>query len=385
MSFQFQLPTAIYFDTVAADTVAAIVGRRRAVLICSTGFLARRSDDAFRASLGDSLTAVVAGAPSNPSVRSVCSLAQEVAEADPEVLVAIGGGSVIDAAKGIAAVNSEDCREPAELLSLLRAGGKMRSPQVLPVIAVPTTSGTGSEVTSFATIWDDENHQKFSVHGPQNAPEAAVLDPALTLTLPENDTVSTGLDAISQGLESLWNKHSNPVTQSWAAEAIKVSLSALPALLRDLSDLGARRDMMLGSLLSGLAISQTRTGIAHAMSYPLTAHYGTPHGIACSFTLAAILKKNVAQDDGRFQFLAQYLGLNDTDQLNGVIQSTLNDTGVLSRLAQTVSTPDCVVEKFDEMFAVGRADNNFAALSRHEIMNILVDSLEGFPMNPKIK
>jgi alcohol dehydrogenase len=380
LAFQFRLPTKILFDVPAAETVGSEVGNRRAVLVCSNGFKNRKSDESFRAALKERLVYVAAGVPSNPSVNSICKLAKEVAEHRPDVLIAVGGGSVIDAAKGIAAVFAEDCQEPHQLLNLLRNGGQLRSPQKLPVLSVPTTSGTGSEVTSFATIWDDENHKKYSVDGPQNAPETAILDPALTLSLPENDTVSTGLDAISQGLESFWNKRSNPATQAWAAEAIRVSMKALPALMRDLSDLTARREMMLGSLLAGMSISQTRTGVAHAISYPLTAHFGTPHGIACSFTLASILRKNVEHDDGRFLYLTRHLGLGTTSQLCESIQAVLEITNVLGRLQRTVPDTRQIFGKFDEMFTAGRADNNFFTLGRDETMQILESSLIGFPV-----
>src|SRR5690606_30104611 len=146
-------------------------------------------------------------------------------------------------------------------------------------------AGTGSEVTPFSTIWDGQGAKKYSVATPRLFPQKALLFPELTGTLPWDVTVCTGLDALSQCLESVWNRRATPLTSAIATDGIRKIFQALPELKQNLGHLPSRQLMMEASLFSGLCISQTRTAMAHAVSYPLTAHFGTPHGIACSFTL----------------------------------------------------------------------------------------------------
>jgi phosphonate metabolism-associated iron-containing alcohol dehydrogenase len=220
-------------------------------------------------------------------------------------ILAIGGGSVLDAAKVLSVTLSSPLSKP--LTAVLRDGDPSAWSKTLQLIAVPTTSGTGSEVTPFATVWDQQNHKKHSVTGPEVLPDIALLDPQLTLTLPYEETLFTGLDAISHALESLWNKNRNAITESYARQALLLANAALPLVLEQPDNIDARAMMQQASMLAGLAISQTRTAIAHSISYPLTSHYGVPHGLACSFTLPALIRhvtKDAADNDLTTLFLA---------------------------------------------------------------------------------
>src|SRR5690606_14532428 len=131
--------------------------------------------------------------------------------------------------------------------------------------------------------------------GPGMFPAVALVDPDLTRSLPESETVSTGLDALSQGLEAWWNRNAGPVTDAFALRAARLALDTLEPLVADLGDPVLRTAMAEASLLAGLAISGTRTAVAHSISYPLTLRFGIPHGLACGFTLPVILEYN---DDG---------------------------------------------------------------------------------------
>ena len=159
--------------------------------------------------------------------------------------------------------------------------------------AIPTTSGTGAEVTPFATVWDHTNHKKHSLAGPHMYPRSALLDPSLTLSLPSEETLHTGLDATSHALESLWNHNRTPVSSVFAMRALSLIVDVLPSALEAPGDINHRSSMQEASLLAGLAISQTRTATAHAVSYPLTSHFDVPHGLACSFTLPVLLAANL--------------------------------------------------------------------------------------------
>lgn len=211
----------------------------------------------------------------------------------PEVVVALGGGSVIDSAKVFAAARGDFDAVDAYLKK--RAGAETLHPS--PIIAVPTTAGTGSEVTCWGTVWDNAGGVKFSLAHSGLYPEFAIVDPELMLGKPRDLTVQTGLDALSHALESLWNRNSNPVSLAHAVMAARGVLSTLPQLVNDLRNVELRERMARAALLAGFAFSNTKTAIAHSLSYPITLRYGVPHGIACSFSLPMIIR-SVAGEGG---------------------------------------------------------------------------------------
>ncbi|HUZ63766.1 MAG TPA: iron-containing alcohol dehydrogenase PsrA [Acetobacteraceae bacterium] len=223
--------------------------------------------------------------PDYDSLRAACA-SFAGAQVSPQVIVALGGGSVIDTAKVLAAAGDDFSRVQGYLEG--RHGAEAL--RHLPIIAVPTTAGTGSEVTSWATVWDTSNRKKYSLARPELYPEHAVVDPLLTVGVPRGLTVSTGLDALSHALESIWNVNSNPVSANHAVVAAREIMSCLPRLASDLDNVDLRTRMARASLFAGLAFSNTKTAIAHSLSYYLTLHYGVVHGIACSFSLPAVMR-----------------------------------------------------------------------------------------------
>lgn len=204
----------------------------------------------------------------------------------PEVLVALGGGSVIDSAKAFAAAPG-DFSKVKRYLETKEGEEDLSS---IPIIAVPTTAGTGSEVTCWATIWDEKRGRKFSLAREDLYPEVALVDPQLMLGKPYGLTLATGLDALSHSLESIWNINANPVSARHAVAASRAIISNLPLLLRDLGNLELRSEIAEASLNAGLAFSNTKTAIAHNLSYPITLGWQVQHGIACSFTLPTVLR-----------------------------------------------------------------------------------------------
>jgi alcohol dehydrogenase len=210
-----------------------------------------------------------------------------------EAIVALGGGSVMDAAKVLAAAKGDF----ETVRRHLETGKDGETLGRTPIIAIPTTAGTGSEVTSWATVWDTSAMKKYSLARETLYPEAALVDPLLTLGLPRAITISTGLDALSHALESIWNVNANPVSSSLAEVAAREVIEALPLLADDLANEALRTRLARASLFAGLAFSNTRTALAHSLSYHLTLHHGVPHGIACSFSLPMVMRA-VAGCDG---------------------------------------------------------------------------------------
>lgn len=211
----------------------------------------------------------------------------------PEVIVALGGGSVIDSAKVFAAARGDF----AAMDAYLKKRASMDTIAPWSLIAVPTTAGTGSEVTCWGTVWDNAGGVKFSLAHPGLYPEYSIVDPELMVGKPRDLTIQTGLDALSHSLESLWNRSANPVSMAHAIAAARGVLATLPQLVNDLTNTDLRAGMARAATLAGFAFSNTKTAIAHSLSYPITLRHGVPHGIACSFSLPMIIR-SVAGESG---------------------------------------------------------------------------------------
>lgn len=247
--------------------------------------------------IGAQLQGVVDCVQPNPDVQWLAPLYAQVQRdhADLPCIVALGGGSAIDCAKALL------CATPSgrfdELLTLLEQGGQLPAGAHKALIAIPTTAGTGSEVTPWATLWDQAAGRKHSLHQACTWPEAAIIDAELMVSLPAGATLAAGLDALSHALESIWNVHRNPVSMALAVQSARSTLATLPALMQQPDSLALRADMAQAALLAGLAFSNTKTALAHSLSYDITLRHGVPHGLACSFSLPLVLEMALGVDD----------------------------------------------------------------------------------------
>ncbi len=224
----------------------------------------------------------------NPDFRMLTEACARFAAAQPvpEVVVALGGGSAIDAAKVVAAGgNGFDA-----VKRYLEDGAGEDALTATPIIAIPTTAGTGSEVTCWASVWDRDTGRKHSLTRRSLYATDALIDPELTVGMPPALTVSTALDALSHSLESIWNVNGNPISTNHAVNAATEILLALPELVDDLGNLDLRVRISRAATIAGLAFSNTKTALAHSISYPITLRHGTPHGLACSFSLPMLMR-----------------------------------------------------------------------------------------------
>lgn len=295
----------------------------------------------------------------------------------PEAVVGFGGGSALDSAKVIAALLATPC--DVTLSTLLRDPSILRDVEVLRLIAVATTAGTGSEVTPFATVWDSICLAKESLASERVWPALAIVDADLMDELPREVTLATGLDALNQAAESIWNRRATPVTFELAARALEVGWPAWSRLLENGHDRQARASMAEASVLAGLAISQTRTALCHAISYPITARYGVAHGVACGFTMAAVARFLASGDDGRLDRLARRLLGPEAGAvaLSEAFRSSLRAAGVPALVRKAVGSLDCLFALVSEMRSPGRADNLMAAVSSADIEALLADAWDG--------
>ena len=270
---------------------------RRVLLVTDAGLVAAghaaRAERALREAGCELATfAEVATDPDAPGVARCADAARAAfAGAGPELFVGLGGGSAIDVAKGAA--------------MLLAAGGRMQDywgfgkvrAALRPLIAVPTTAGTGSEVQSYALIADETTHQKMACGAVDAAPRVAVLDPELTLTLPRATTACTGLDALGHALETAVTKKRTPLSRVFSREAFRLLAPNFARVLAAPEEREARAAMLLGASWAGLAIEHSMLGAAHSLANPLSARLGLAHGLAVGLALPVVVRFN-AEDAG---------------------------------------------------------------------------------------
>ena len=327
-TLRYRNPVDVRFGVGSLALLPEVLRGRPAVVITfpeaeATGLL-----PTVRSLLGAQLRGIITDIEPNPGVAWVeAHYADFWSRYSDAVVVAIGGGSTIDSAKAL--LSRPPSGTFAETLVALRAGQTPPTAQALPLISIPTTAGTGSEVTPWATLWDRTaaTPTKLSFHTEALWSEIALVDPALTLTLPDSVTRVSALDALSHALESIWNLNANPVSDALAVEAAGTLIATLPSLLADPRDLALRTEVSRASLLAGLAFSNTKTALAHAISYPLTLRYGVPHGIACSFTLPLVWSMAQGVSPARDAVLAEIFGPQETNP-TGALRSFLESVGV---------------------------------------------------------
>jgi alcohol dehydrogenase len=260
---------------------------------------------------------VFSGVHPNPTTGDLAAGAEAVAAAaqacpadHPEsprmALVAVGGGSPIDAAKGIAlaAVNPQRGRD-LDYRNQFAA-------KALPVVAVPTTAGTGAETNAFGVVTDPLTHRKFYVGHASSLPAAAILDPSLTVGLPPLATAATGMDALTHALESYLSIRANPWSDGIALQVIRMIAAYLPRACADGMDLEARSQMLLAAHMAGVGMATTGLGLCHAVSHSLGGRFDIAHGVALTMLLPHVLRFNATVCGDRLDDVALALGLSDT-------------------------------------------------------------------------
>jgi alcohol dehydrogenase len=353
----FHNPVQIRFGDGALAGLAELVGARRAVVLTTAGMERRGTLADVERSLGGDVAGRFSEIPPNPTIMSCAEAFHAVRGTAPEIIVALGGGSVMDTAKAVAAQLASGA-DTTWLESHLRRGAPFADAfDPPPIIAIPTTAGTGSEVTMWGTIWDEESREKRSISHSRLYPEAAVLVPSLTHSVPRETTVAAALDALSHAMESIWNRSANPVSDAVAVRAIGLIPSALQRILDAPDDADARRTLLEGSLLAGLAISNTRTALAHSISYPLTAELGVPHGIAASLTLPELMADVGRGAPDRAAPIVDALGATSAGDAARAISALLSAAGTAEIIRRHVPHGAALERLRGSFIAPGRAEN----------------------------
>lgn len=306
--WRYRHPVAVTFGAGCLSEAGNALAGRSYVLVTYGEPLFAKLADRLVGVAGPPL-AIIDEIPPNPDFEALerCCAALAGLGARPQAIVALGGGSVIDAAKVLAA-GAGGFAPVRRFLETGETGEGSDALTWLPIVALPTTAGTGSEVTCWATVWDKRANRKHSLSRPWLYPEQALVDPELTYGLPPSLTVSTALDALSHALEAIWNRQANPVSSQLAVAAARDILEHLPVLMNDLGSADLRERLSRAALMAGLAFSNTQTALAHSLSYPITLRHGVPHGLACSFTLPLVMRGAIGEDRDCDAALAQIFG-----------------------------------------------------------------------------
>ena len=311
--------------------------------------------------------------PANPSVEDVSLLLTRLREQPftPTTILAIGGGSCIDLGKAASALYHLPAKPTVDAVREVIVNKAYAQPHdFVPLIAMPTTAGTGSEVTRWATIWDPTLTQKRSIDDAQGYPKAAIIVPEWTLDMPASLTLSTGLDALSHAMEAFWAVSRNPVAQEFALLAVRKVVDALQLVLAKPDDVQARRDMCLASLLAGFAFSQTRTTACHSISYPLTMLYGVPHGFAAAITLSSVMRRNRKVVPELERLIAVFSDFGGFDAWLAIVTCDIQCL-TLSAFGITQANLPAIAQL---TFTAGRMDNNPIVFTYEQVMEILLEN-----------
>lgn len=307
----------------------------------------------------------------NPDVTDLYQLKQQLDEFEFELVLAIGGGSVLDVAKSLVALQGERVESEADVRELIVKRHLCTQEQITPWIGIATTSGTGSEVTCWATVWDKELEVKYSISDERLYAQAAVMLPDLTAMMPLKLSAATALDAMCHATEAYWSVHSNTIVRQYALQAIERVCVYLPQLKQDPTNAKVRYELALASLNAGLAFSNTRTTACHSISYPLTMLHSIEHGVAASFTIGSVL---VLNRDALIEpeKLLQAFGAKRFEDVQQVIEGLYAIYDIPARLGEYGVNADNVGEIVAKAYTKGRMDNNPVNITELMLKELLV-------------
>ncbi len=356
-SFEFASASRIVFGRGRIAELGALCAGfgRKALLV--TGSSAERSRDVESALAAANVSFDVVRVAGEPSIADASEGVERGLRFGAEVVVAFGGGSAVDLGKAIAALLANQ-GEPLDYLEVVGKNRPLERP-ALPSIAIPTTAGTGSEVTKNAVLASKEHGVKVSLRHESMLPKVALVDPDLTLSVPAAVTAATGLDALTQCIEPYLSRQANPLTDAVSLEGVRRGARALRAAFRDGNDIAARENMALCSLFGGLSLANAKLGAVHGFAGPIGGMFDSPHGAVCARLLPLVLETNLRALEARapqspllarFDTLAQVLTDDSAAKAaDGIswVQALCSELSVppLSRYGMTSSHISDVVQK----------------------------------------
>ena len=306
----------------------------------------------------------------NPSVETVERAAEAFRESGADFIVALGGGSPMDVAKAVGVVAKYGG-------SITEYEGADKVPgEIIPLIAIPTTAGTGSEVTAFSVITDHKRNYKLTVFSYKLIPAYALLDPLLLISAPASVAAACGIDALIHAEESYVSLDASPFSEAMSEKAMELIGRSIRTYVADRSNLEAASDMLAGSLFAGIAFSWARLGNIHAMSHPVSAYFHVAHGVANAILLPTIVEYNALADHGRYEKIYNYISKEKDPVIDFVpemlvdeARDLLRDLGIPQHLADVGVTED----KIELMAADAMKSGNIMANPRQSTIRDIIE------------
>jgi len=374
-TFSYELPTKIEFGVGISERVAERVeecGGSKVLFVVDPGVLVAGVADKVTDALESAAMPYVlfSDIEPEPEARSIVEGVALARSEGCDAVVGIGGGSALDSAKAIAVMlkNEGHIRD--------YAGQNLVPNPGVPMIALPTTAGTGSEVTIWSVISEKEKKAKYGVGSPYMTATVAMCDPELTLTLPPHLTASTGMDALAHALESYVNKTTQPISEALSIRAMELIAKSLRTAVAAGENLQTRSDMLLASLAAALAMNPTRLGLAHALVMPIGANYKIPHSVGVAILLPEVIRYNLIGNLQKFVTIARIFGENT----EGLSQRDAAELSVkaIRRLSEDVGIPDGLArygveeERLHDLAKAGMATGNVPVNPREPTVEDLV-------------
>ena len=307
----------------------------------------------------------------NPTTTLIDAAAKVGVTAGADCIVALGGGSSLDSSKGIALVVANPTFSSAKFDYSVTPDRP-----AVPIIAIPTTSGTGSETNNWGVIDDPIRQCKFYVGDASTTPVAAILDPDLTLGLPPRPTAGTGIDALTHAIESLTSKGSTPVSAAYAHQAVKLISQALPIAVKDGANVDARGDMLMGAHLAGLALTLSGLGLVHGIAHSVSAHVGAAHGEALATVLPEVMQFNSRAVSDIYASVGNDMGVSaNSETAIEAVRDLAESINIRNSLSHYGVKQEMVADIAKTVLADSVTSNNPIAPSESEVTGILTSRL----------
>lgn len=350
LAFQFSMPTKIVYGAGAVKNAAIELQTRgigKAILITDSGLARLPIVEKVKGALGNMIAAVYDRVEPDSGISIVNEAAKLARESGAKGVVSVGGGSSIDTAKCVAVLIAKGGEDIRNWMGIFKVQGP-----TAPHIVIPTTAGTGSEVTSMAVIKDHEKNVKGVVVDLNIIPQVGILDPEMTVSLPPAVTAATGMDALSHAIEAMHSTNYNPLSDSLALWAIEAIAEYLPVCVENGADIESRGMQLLASNAAGAAFQNALVGVVHAMAHSAGGLYGIPHGVAISIFLPHGMRYNMKKRSRRYALVARAFGvdvrnMSDEDAGNaaiGAVESLSKKIGMPQRL-RDVGVPEDGIPK----------------------------------------
>jgi len=304
-----------------------------------------------------------------PSLETVERCRSVARETGSQFLVGLGGGSAVDVAKAVAGMVPLS----GQVIEYFYGDRQIDRPG-LPWIAIPTTAGTGAEVTKNAVLTDTSNGVKQSIRSDYWYADVALVDPELTKNLPQSLTAQSGMDAFTQAIESYTSRWAGPLTDPISLDACRLIGQNISTAYNNGEDMNARTAMSAGSLLAGMALANARLGAVHGMAHPVGEKYHLPHGLVCAVLLPHVIRFNMATSAERYALIASMIGVENSD-LPGFIEDLLEEFGIVSKLGELGLREEDFDEIVSKSLPSGSLKANPRPAGRKELLEILTANL----------